>query len=346
MFNRRLAILCITLLVSVGSWQTAQAKGGISNKITRYAVTTAMSLGLVFGGVATQDVDAHGVKNGERHERIQQLHAQEAQQESLNIQYSSSGSPDRVWNERLGAQDGEELDIAWGDEVTQGNGVFYLALRNPDYEHIHHVVYVGDTATGEPMFAGIYLVGHENDYIQLYAHDGLVAQGFMQRDIVTYPDPLGLYSEVTVFTIKDLSIAGRYAPVSLSLDLPVHEEGKALQMVQFGKNPDNPETLADLPQRQRSCEVLAPNVWAEIPGIIRSSCTPLAESHGAFGAPIFSDGIFVGFFTETAPSGANLSEGMTPEFVQFLLDQRANPTAVDPNGKAATMLGRIKMLGL
>ena len=36
MFNRRLAIICITLLVSVGSWQTAQAKGGIINKITRY----------------------------------------------------------------------------------------------------------------------------------------------------------------------------------------------------------------------------------------------------------------------------------------------------------------------
>ena len=115
---------------------------------------TAMSVGLVFGGIATQDVDAHGVKNGERHEQIQQLHAQEAQQESLNIRHSSSGSPDRVWHERLGEQDGEELDIAWGDEVTQGNGVFYLALRNPDYEHIHHVILVGVTLTGEPMFAG------------------------------------------------------------------------------------------------------------------------------------------------------------------------------------------------
>ena len=164
----------------------------------------------------------------------------------------------------------------------------------------------------------------------------------MQRDIVTYPDPLSLYSEVTVFTIKDLNLAGRYTPVSLS-EFPVHEEGKALQMVQFGINPDNPETLADLPQRKRSCKVLAPNVWAKIPGIGRHSCTPLAESHGQFGAPIFADGNFVGFFSETLPSGANLSEGMTKEFVQFLLDQRANPTAVDPNGKAATMLGRIKL---
>ena len=204
MFNRKLAILCVfALFVSVGSWQTAEAaKGGISSKVTRHVLAAFTSLSLVFGGAAALDADAHVSIKGERHELIQQLHAQEAQ-ESLNIRYSSSSSlPGRVWNERLAEQGEEDNDLAWGDEVTKGNGVFYLALRNPDYEHIHHVIYVGDTATGEPMFAGIFLTGHEEDYIKLYDPDGLVAQGFMQRDIVTYPDPLGLWAEVTIFTIK------------------------------------------------------------------------------------------------------------------------------------------------
>jgi len=110
--------------------------------------------------------------------------------------------PSKIWSEGLAEHGEEDPDLAWGDEVTQDDGVFYLALRNPDYEHIHHVILVGYTLRNEPLFAGVYLSGHEEDYISLYAPDGLVAQGFMQKDIVKYPDPLSLYAEVMVFTLR------------------------------------------------------------------------------------------------------------------------------------------------
>ena len=357
MFNRSLAVV-FALSVSLGSWQIAQArvsttqhgvtaiKNAVSSKVgalSRYALAGALSLGLL-AGVGVLDSSAHGVDDGvraEKQELIQQLHSQEA---SFNVSYSSS-SGGVGWQEKLAEHGEEDNDLVWSEEVTQGDGVFYLALRNPNYEHIHHVVYVGDTATGEPMFAGIYLVGHEEDHITLYAPDGWVTQGFMQREIMNYPDPLGLWSEVTVFTIKDLNLAGRYTPVSLS-DFPVHDKGRKLHMLQFGVNADNPEALADLPIKQRSCEVLPPNVWGKVPGVGRHSCAPLDESHGEFGAPIFdavtSD--FVGFFSETAPSGANLSEGMTPDFIQFILEQQANPTAVEARDKLTTTWGAIKSI--
>ncbi|MDE3270058.1 MAG: hypothetical protein OYH77_07220 [Pseudomonadota bacterium] len=351
-------ILIVALLVSsTGSWQTAAASSAVKsaanltkqpirkavsklgNLSRRALLTTAVPI-ILLGGAAL-DADAHGVKNHQRQAQVQQLQVQE-EQESLNIRHSSSSGM-TVWSEQLAEHGEEDNALAWSEEVTKGNGVFYLALRGPEYDHIHHVVYVGDTATGEPMLAGIYLEGHEEDHITLYAPDGWVTQGFMQRDIITFPDPLWDNYEVTIFTIKELSLADRYAPVSLA-EFPVNDEGRELQMLQFGVNANDAETLADLPLKQRSCEVLDPKVWGQIPGYGRHSCTPLDESHGQFGAPIFdrATGNFVGFFSETAPSGASLSEGMTAALIQFIADQQANPTAVSVNDKLTTTWGLIK----
>jgi len=62
MFNRKLALLCIlALFVSVGSWQTAQAQGGIGRKVIQQGLATIFTGIMIFGGAAALDADAHGV---------------------------------------------------------------------------------------------------------------------------------------------------------------------------------------------------------------------------------------------------------------------------------------------
>lgn len=307
-------------------------------------IVTAVSVGLLGGTALT--VGAHELSAEQQQARRQHLRQQDGRLMPL-VRDGLSGSPSgmvRGWNEQLGAEEDEATNaLAWSEEVTQGSGVFYLALHNPDYDHIHHLVYVGDAATGEPLFAGMFLDGHEEDYLRLYGHNGLVAQGFAQRDVKVFPDPLGLYSEVTVFTVKDLNLRGRYTPVVPEL-FPVAEVGEELQMVQYGVRADDPESLFDLPIKQRSCEVLNANVWAEL-GIGRHTCTAREGAHASFGAPIFLavDGKLVGFYGGDTPVHANHAEGMTQEFVDFVIEQQTNPTVVDNRDKLAVTWGALKV---
>ena len=341
------------LLLLFSSWQGANGQGALRSALRGEVAEKAVSLSqrtltaLAFigllSGTAALTAEAHEVSPDKLHEQRQHLYQAELLATLPTHSHSMSGSQPgsmRGWNERLGEEDEEDNALAWSEKVTEGSGVFYIALRNPDYEHIHHVVYVGDTATGEPMLAGLFLVGHETDHITLYAHDGWVTQGFMQRDVQVIPDPLDLYAQVTVFTIKDLNLHGRYTPVIPEL-FPVTEVGKDLQMVQYGG--DTPESLANLPIKQRSCKTLNANVWGEL-GIGRHSCNAIEGSHGAFGAPIFDPvtGNIIGFFGGDTPAGANLSEGMTQAFIDFVISQQANPTAVDSKDKLAVTWGALK----
>ena len=352
---RIIRIFVPALLLLCNSWQVAHGKGALRSVLRGAAAEKTVSLpqrtltALAFigllSGTAALTAEAHEVSPDKLHEQRQHLYQAELLATLPTHSHSMSGSQPgsmRGWNERLGEEDEEDNALAWSEKVTEGSGVFYLALRSPDYEHIHHVVYVGDTATGEPMLAGIFLVGHEEDHITLYAHDGWVTQGFMQRDVKVIPDPLDLYAQVTVFTIKDLNLHGRYTPVIPEL-FPVTEVGKELQMVQYGVHEDDPESLANLPIKQRSCKTLDANVWGEL-GIGRSTCNPIDGAHGSFGAPIFllKNGTMVGFFSETTPAGANLSEGMTQELINFIIEQQANPTAVDSKDKLAVTWGALK----
>ncbi len=352
---RIIRIFVPALLLLFSSWQGANGQGALRSalrgevaektvSLSQHALAALVSASLL-GGTAALTADAHKVSPDQRHEQRQHLYQSELLATLPTHSYSMSGSqsgPMRGWNERLGEEDEEDNALAWSEEVTKGSGVFYLALRSPDYEHIHHVVYVGDTATGEPMLAGIFLVGHEEDHITLYAHDGWVTQGFMQRDVKVIPDPLDLYAQVTVFTIKDLNLHGRYTPVIPEL-FPVTEVGKDLQMVQYGVHEDDPESLANLPIKQRSCKTLDANVWGEL-GIGRSTCNPIDGAHGSFGAPIFllKNGTMVGFFSKTTPAGAQLAEGMTQALIDFVIEQQLNPTAVDSKDKLAVTWGALK----
>ena len=337
---RLLGFVVLTSLIS-SSWQVAYGKVAEISR-SRQALALIASVGLL-GGLVTVPSVAHELSPD-------QLQARQQRQDELitiNIDnnYYLSGSQSegmRDWNKQLGAEE-EDNALAWGEEVTQGSAVFYLALRGPEYQHIHNIVYVGDTSTGEPLFAGLFLDGHQEDYLKLYAHDGLVAQGFAQRDVKVFPDPLDLYAQVTVFTVKDLNLRGRYRPAVPEL-FPVVEVGEQLQMVQYGVREDDPETLFDLPIKQRSCKVLDPKVWAKL-GIGRHSCSELEDAHGSFGAPIFRavSGKLVGFYGGSTPAQANHAEGMTTEFFNFIIEQQTNPTAVDHQGKLAVTWGALKV---
>ena len=104
-----------------------------------------------------------------------------------------------------------------------------------------------------------------------------------------------------------------------------------------------PKSFANLPIKQRNCEVLEANVWGQL-GIGRNTCARYEEAHSVFGAPIFDavSGKLLGFFAETTPAGASLSEGMTQDFLDYILAQQANPTAVDAKDKLAVTWGAIK----
>lgn len=347
-------VLVLTLLLC-SSWQVAHGKGLLRSaargevaaknaSLSQRALAAVVAAGLL-GGTAVLSASAHEL-SPEQRARRQYLHQAELQATSTRHRGHMSGSPSgemQGQHEQLGAEDEEDNALAWSEEVTQGSGVFYLALHNPEYDHIHHVVYVGDTATGEPLFAGMFLVGHEEEYLRLYAHNGLVAQGFAQHDVKVFPDPLDLYAQVTVFTIKDLNLHGRYMPARPEL-FPVLEVGKELQMVQYGVRADDPESLFDLPIKQRSCKVLEAKVWAEL-GIGRHTCTARTGAHASFGAPIFltDSGNLVGFHGGSTPAQANHAEGMTQEFVDFVIAQQANPTAVGREGKLAVTWGALKV---
>ena len=336
--------VCMLALLLCGSWQMANGSKGVEKAKTfsKRALTTLVAAGVFSGAILT--AGAHEVPLEERQERLQQLQQEAIQQQQLSFSTydSQSTQPPIDWERRLNEESEEENAQAWSEEVTLGSPVFYLAFRNSDYEHMHHATYVGNTATGEPMFAGIFLVGHEEDHITLWAHDGLVTQGFEQRDVKVFSDPLDLYAQVHVFTIKDLNLSDRY-DYAVPEAFPVDDIGKELAMLQYAKRADEPNSYANLPLKQRSCEVLAANVWGEL-GIGRHTCKYFEESHSVFGAPIFdpASGKLVGFFSQTNPSGASLSEGMTQELVDFLLTQQTNPTAVDSKDKLAVTWAAIK----
>ena len=238
--------LVLAMLLLGGSWQAAVGKDlQKASGLARHVVAGIASSILLGGGVFV--AEAHVVSPEQQEERLHKL--QQAEQQAMLSHHSGSMSgseygqpPPSLWNQRLGANDEEDNELAWSEEVTHGSPVFYIALRNPDYEHMHHVTYVGDTALGEPMFAGLFLDGHEEDYIILYAQDGLVTQGFAQRDVKIFPDPLDLYAKLTVFTIKEFSLRGRYSPAVPEM-FPVDEVGKKLTMVQYAKHKDDPEKL-------------------------------------------------------------------------------------------------------
>ncbi len=345
-----LRLFALALLLC-GSGQVAHGKGALRNAmraevadkaslLSQRALSTIVGFGLLAGTI-TLSAEARELSPDQQQARQQHL-----QQTELDLH--SHGSPSgemRGWNEQLGAQDEEDNALAWQEEVTQDSGVFYIALRNPEYSHIHHVVYVGDTATGEPMFAGMFLVGHEKDYIRLFGDLGPIDQGFMQRTVKIFRDPLDLYAEVTVFTIKDLNLRGRYTPVTLEL-FPIAEVGLELQMLQYGVREDDPESLANLPLRQRACKTLEANVWGEL-GIGRHTCTQIDGAHGSsFGTPIFrvvsGNLVLVGFHGGTTHKGVNQAEGMTQELVDYVTAQQTNPTRVTSQGKVAATWGELK----
>ena len=328
---KHLLVVHILVLLLGNSWQVAHAEMA---SLSRQTLATIVSAGLLVGLVALPTT-ADQLSAVQQQERRQHLYQQNDMSGSPSVRFYG-------WHEQLNSE--EDNALAWSEELTQqGGAVFYLALRSPDYEHLHHVVYVGDTVTGEAMLAGMFLDGHQEDYLKLYAHDGLVAQGFTQRDVKVFPDPLDLYAQVTVFTVKDLSLRGRYMPAVPEL-FPVVEIGEQLQMVQYGVREDDPETFFDLPIRQRSCKVLDPKVWAKL-GIGRHTCTALEDAHSSFGAPIFRavNGKLVGFHGGSTPAKANHAEGMTDEFVNFVIEQQTNPTAIDHKGKLAVTWGSLKV---
>ncbi len=231
-----------------------------------------------------------------RHEHLRHLHQAEQAQLSGSMSGSQSGIPNG-WSERLGAQDEEDINAAWNDAVTKGDSVLYLALTNKDYDHMHHIVYVGNTRTGEPLFAGIFLYWHAIDYIRFYSSRGLLIKGFEQRDVMIFPDPLGLYAELTVFTIKDFSLPEGYVPVMPAM-FPLEDVGRELVMSQYGVHVDDPDTLFDLPLRQRSnCQIIDALGWGNV-GIGRHNCAPIPGAHSSYGAPIFDaiTGELLGFY--------------------------------------------------
>ena len=235
----------------------------------------------------------------------------------------------------------EDVNAAW-TEAQRGaiyDSVLYIALRNRDYDHMHHVVYVGDTLTGEPMFAGFFLLGHEMDYISLYDRDGLLVQGFSQRDIEIWKDPLDRFSEMRVFTIKDFSVRGAYEPVVPAL-FPVNEVGKEIVMVQYA-NPEAPESLENQALMERRCEIRLAHNWGKV-GVGVHDCVPYEGSQSPQG-PIFDPdtGSLIGFHAIKTATGRT-AEGVTPEFIDFILSQQTNPTAVSSAGKLLTTWAAIK----
>ena len=353
MREKRVFKVFVLALLLCSSWQVANGggqlrsvlRGEVGGKVASLSqpvFAALLSLGLL--GTVALTADAHEVPHAERHAQRQHLYQAELQATAPHS-YSMSGNqagPMQGWQQQLGAEDEEDNALAWSEAVTYGSSVFYLALRNDEYEHVHHVVYVGDTSTGEPLFAGLFLVGHEEDYIRLYAEDGLVAQGFKQTDVKIFPDPLDLYAQVHVFTIKDIFLTDRYKPVVPEF-WPTAEVGEELEMAQYGKREDDPESHENLPLRQRSCKLVDQLIWGEL-GIIRHNCAPLEEAHSSFGAPIFDPVTrkMVNFYSETTPAGASLSEGMTQELVEYILGQQVNPTAVDSKDKLAVTWAALK----
>lgn len=234
----------------------------------------------------------------------------------------------------------EDPNAAWSIEMEGGiyDSVMYLALSNPDYDHLHHVIYLGEADSGEPLFAGLYLIGHEEDHIRLYDRNSLVTQDFKQMDVEVFPDPLDSFSEVRVFTIKDLNLQGDYEPI-IPGPYPVNEIGEKLEMVAYGMNAEDPESLFDLPLMRRSCEVVNPQGWANV-GVGLHNCAPMeGANHSFFGAPIFRDGKLVAFNAGKTRS-AYSAEGTYTEFLEYLGYQ--TPAAVRAKDKLPTTWAALK----
>ena len=235
-----------------------------------------------------------------------------------------------------------ELEAAWNEEVTL-SGNYYLYLRNPEYEHMHPVVLVSRTIYDEAVFAGLFLQGHDDNYTMLYGADGLITKAFVPHDELVLEATYDGLDELRIFVVRGLNLDETHVPVKPAL-YPIAEVGRKLQMVQYV--PDgNAEGLFDMQPRQRFCEVSEAQGWANA-GIGLHTCEPLpvnVAGYVRYGLPLFdaTTGELVNFYTgktETAYS----SLGVSQKFINFVLEQQANPTAVSARGKVATTWGEIK----
>ena len=348
----RIIGISLVMLMFLSIWQTAQAKGTLSyvnggrvyEKLTtlkQHALTSLLALHIL--GTASISAIAHEVPATFQHDG----HKRQMQGNTypttptLNFHGSSSamGEGEIV---RAEEHDAEDVNAAWSEDVEEmGKGVFYMAARNRGYEHMHHLVYIGDTETREPMFAGLFLRGHENDYIRLYSQHGLVAQGFEQREIMVFPDPLDLYAEVTVFTIKNIDISDRYEPIMPEM-YPFEGVGAELKMLQYTLNRDDPESYKNLVLRERSnCEIIDPMGWGRVQ-VGMHTCASFEGALGSYGAPLLLGKKVVNFYGGSNGENTYFAEGMSLELIDFINGQQINPTAVISKGKLATTWGEIK----
>lgn len=237
----------------------------------------------------------------------------------------------------------EEANAAWFPQLTREvyNSTFYLLLRNPDGEHTHHVVYIGDSSAGEPLFVGIYLPGHEEDDVTLYGSDGLIIDNTKQIDVEILRDPLDGYAEARIITLEGLvALPAEYEPVVAEL-FPLYRHGRRLDMVQYATKADTEEITA-LPLMQRTCEVVDPAGWANV-GVGLHNCDHFVGTAASyFGAPIFdaASGHLVAFHRGKSRT-ANQGAGVTQQLIDYIANLHI-PASVDSKGKLPTTWAAIK----
>ena len=243
------------------------------------------------------------------------------------------------------AEQGEEAQQGWTEEMTQEtyNSVFYMIPAEEGITTLRHVIYVGDTADGQPLFAGLYMyfLDRWQGDLLFYDNNGqLIAEGVERTDVEVFPDRFKDFNVINLFTVEGLELDGTHAPIT-AVSYPLDEWGKELHMVAYGMNEENPESLFSLVRRQQTCEVTDPKGWGVV-GVGMSNCAPPEDIvHSVNGAPIFNpdNGELVGFYAEPARVGYVVAQN--PAFVEYSSGE-AGVTAVSAKGKLSTTWAAIK----
>lgn len=198
--------------------------------------------------------------------------------------------------------------------------VLYMRAYTPeiDQTHLHPLVYLGDDLNGDAVFIGLFLRGHEHDWLSIWGRDGLVQNDVEDEDLEVFPDPLGGWSEVNVFVAKGLQgLRANHVPASVS-NFPLYDIGQPLEMLAWG-NSQGEQPLLDLRLAHRECSVLDPQGWGRV-GAGLHNCRPsqLAD-FSSFGSPIFNrdTGEWMGFYTAETNSAYRV-EGAREDVIAFI----------------------------
>ena len=250
----------------------------------------------------------------------------------------------------------------WFDEVSAADAAYFhsvllLRANNADSDLGFQFVHVGTNENGDSVIIGRDILDFkdvqnfldaEADHLELYAWDGMIAEGISATTLKIFKDKTDGIFNVIALTVNGLNLSDDYSVAQVEAGYP-YETEEQLDLVTYRLAYGAPITEAErevggFPLYRQECMTM-PNERLAAVRIGQTTCG-FPEGAVGLGSPLFRNGKFVA--VQSRPAGrtdmqAWLAAGLSDEIAQFVANlNQGTVTAVHPADKVATTWGSLK----